>query len=97
MALTKTVECDKIEIVGDYKHVHCREATIVKEDGVELSRSFNRHVLYPSICDKNEDGTFTHTDTDISSEPQETQDVCAAVWTDAVKAAWKTFSETPRT
>ena len=97
MALTKEVEYDKIEIVGPYKAVQCREATIVKEDGVELSRSFNRHVLYPSICDKNEDGTFTHTDTDISSEPQETQDVCTAVWTDAVKAAWKTFSETPRT
>ena len=93
MALTKTVEYDKIEIVGDYKHVHCREATIVKEDGVELSRSFNRHVLHPSICDKNDDGTFTHTDTDISGEPQGTQDICNAVWTDAVKAAWKTWSE----
>ena len=97
MALTKTVEYDRIEIVGDYKHVHCREVTIVKEDCVEISRSFNRHVLTPSTCNKNDDGTFTHTDTDISGEPQETQDVCAAVWTDTVKTAWKTFNETDPT
>ena len=99
MALTKTVEYDNIAIVGEYKAIHCREATIIKEDGVELSRSFHRHVLHPSSCvadvdsDGVADGTFTHTDTDISGEPQETQDVCAAVWTNAVKAAWKTFEE----
>ena len=99
MALTKEVVYDKIEIVGDYKHVQCREATIVKEDGVEISRSFHRHVLHPSSCvadvdsDGVLDGTFTHTDTDISGEPQETQDICAAVWTDEVKAAWETFQE----
>ena len=74
MALTKEVKVDKIEIVGDYKAVQCREATIVSEDGVELSRSFHRHVLHP--------------DSDISGEPQETQDVCNVVWTDAVKEAW---------
>ena len=99
MALTKEVVYDKIEIVSDYKHVQCREATIIKEDGVELSRSLHRHVLTPSTCEKNldadgePDGTFTHTDTDISGEPQETQRICAAVWTDAVKAAWKTQCE----
>ena len=100
MALTKEVVYDKTEILGDYKTVHCREATIVKEDGVELSRSFHRHVLEPSTCVENVDsdgeldGTFTHTDTDISGEPAETQAICNAVWTDDVKAAWKTFSET---
>ena len=93
MAITKEVKCDKIEVVGDYKAVQCRQATIIKEDGVELTRSFQRHVLHPSLCTKNEDGSFTHTDTDISDEPQETQDICAAVWTDAVKAAWKTLQE----
>jgi hypothetical protein len=77
MAITKEVRCDKIEIVGDYKAVQCREATIVKEDGVELSRSFSRHVLHP--------------DSDISGEPQETQDICNVVWTDEVKSAWTTF------
>ena len=99
MALTKEVKYDRVEIVGEYRAIQCREATIVKEDGVELSRSFHRHVLHPSSCDTNvdadgePDGTFTHTATDISGEPQETQDVCAAVWTNAVKAAWKTFNE----
>ncbi len=93
MALTKEVVYDRIDIVGEYKHVYCREATIVKEDGVELSRSFHRHILEPSSCTVDEDGVFTHTDTDISGEPAETQAVCVAVWTDAVKAAWKTKSE----
>jgi len=99
MALTKEIKVDKLEIIGDLKHVQCRTATVVSEDGVELSRSFHRHVLHPSSCavdldsDGNPDGTFTHTDTDISGEPQETQDICAAVWTDAVKAAWKAKEE----
>ena len=93
MALTKEIVYDRTEIVGDYKAIQCREATIVKEDGVELSRSFHRHVLHPSSCEKNEDGSFTHTDTDISGEPAETQAVCNAVWTDEVKAAWKTWQE----
>jgi hypothetical protein len=79
MALTKVVKIDKLEIVGDFKHVQCREATVVSEDGVEISRSFHRHVLQP--------------DSDISGEPQETQDICNAVWTDEVKAAWTTFQE----
>ena len=99
MALSKEVKCDKIEIVGDYKAVQCRQATIVKEDGVELSRSYHRHVLHPSSCvadrdsDGVKDGTYTHTDTDISGEPQETQDICAIVWTSAIKTAWKTKTE----
>ena len=79
MALTKEVKIDKLEIVGDFKHVQCREATVVSEDGVELSRSFHRHVLHP--------------DSDISGEPQETQDICNAVWTTEVKAAWTAFQE----
>ena len=99
MALTKEIVYDRTEIVGDYKAVQCREATIIKEDGTEISRSFHRHVLHPSSATPNVDsdgvvdGTFTHTDTDLSGEPQETQDICAAVWTDEVKAAWETFQE----
>ncbi len=77
MAITKEVRYDKTEIVGDYKAVQCREATIIKEDGVELTRSFHRHVLHP--------------DSDISGEPAETQAVCNAVWTDEVKVAWTAF------
>ena len=77
MAITKEVRCDRIEVVGDYKAVQCRKATIIKEDGKEISRTFHRHVLHP--------------DSDISGEPQETQDICNAVWTDEVKAAWIAF------
>jgi hypothetical protein len=93
MALTKEIITDKIEIVGIYKSVQCRDATIIREDDVEISRSIHRHVLNSSSCVKNEDGTFTHTDTDISGEPADTRAVCAAVWTNAVKDAWKTFCE----
>ena len=93
MALTKEVKYDKIEVVGDYKHIQLREATIVSEDGVEISRTFHRNTLPSSSCKANEDGTYTHTSTDISKEPQEVQDVCNAVWTDAVKEAWKAHEE----
>ena len=75
MALTKTQKVNKIEIVGDYKHVQVRTATIVKEDGVEISRSFHRHVVAPDA-------------TDISGETQEVQDICNAVHTQAVKDAY---------
>ena len=79
MALTKEVKCDKYEIVGDFKHIQCRTATIVKEDGVELSRSFHRRVLTPEM--------------DVSGEDAEIKGVAAAVWTDAVKEAWAEFQE----
>ena len=75
MALTKEVVVDKIEIVGDYKHVQVRTATRVLEDGVVLSSSFHRHVVAPDA-------------TDISGEAQEVQDVCNAVHTQAVKDAY---------
>jgi hypothetical protein len=75
MALTKTQKVDKIEIVGDYKHVQVRTATVVKEDGVEISKSFHRHVVAPDA-------------TDISGETQEVQDVCNAVHIQAVKDAY---------
>jgi hypothetical protein len=103
MAITKEVVYDKTEIVGDYKAIQCREATIIKEDGVEISRSYTRHVLHPSKVAENgevneagrfvTDGTFTHTDTDISGETAEIQAICNAAWTDEVKAAFKTWGE----
>ncbi len=55
MALTKTIEEDKIEVVGDYKHVQIRTATIIKEDGVELNRSFHRKVLDPGTLDSSDE------------------------------------------
>ena len=73
MALTKVVTQDKIEIVGDYKHVQVRTCTKVLEDGVELSSGFHRHVV--SAGD------------DYSTESAEVQAICAAVHTDAVVAA----------
>ena len=77
MALNESIEYDKIEVVGQYKHVQVRKATVIKKDGTELTRAFERYVLYP--------------DSDISAEPTEITAICNAVWTDAVKESWKTF------
>ena len=93
MAITKTTEEDKIEIVGTNKDIQVRTATVIKEDGVELTRSFHRHVLHCVSTVKNADDSFTHTDTDISSESSEVQAIANAVWTDAVKAAKKSANE----
>jgi len=74
MALTEQEVQDKIEIVGDYKHVQVRTATVIKRDGTEISRSFSRHVVAPND--------------DISGESVEVQAICAAVHTQAVKDAY---------
>jgi len=75
MALTKEQKVDKIEIIGDYKHVQVRTATVVSEDGVELSRSYHRHVVSPLD--------------DASGEDAQVQAICAAVHTQAVKDAYQ--------
>ena len=93
MAITKETEEDKIEIVGDYKDIQVRTATVIKEDGVELTRSFHRHSLECVSTVKNNDDSFTHTDTDISGESSEVQAIANVVWTDSVKAARKTANE----
>ena len=85
MALTKEVIEDKIEVVGDYKHIQVRTATVVKEDGKELSRSFHRKVLDPGKID--DSNNFTATDT--SAESAEVKGIASTVWTQAVKDAWK--------
>ena len=72
--LTEETVQDKIEIVGDFKHVQVRTATVIKRDGTEISRSFSRHVVAP--------------DADISGESAEVQAICNAVHTDEVKAAY---------
>ena len=74
MALTERTAEDKIEIVGDHKMVQVRTATIIERDGVEISRSFHRHVVAPGA--------------DISGESAEVQAVCNAVWTQDVKDAY---------
>jgi len=85
MALTKTTIEDKIEVVGDYKHIQIRTATVIKEDGVELNRSFHRKTLDPGVLDASDNLV----DRDISSESAEVKGIAAAVWTQSVKDAWK--------
>ena len=93
MAITKELIEDKIEVVGDYKAIQVRTATVIKEDGVELSRSFHRHALECVISVKNDDDSWTHTDTDVSSESTEVQGIATAVWTTAIKNAKKAANE----
>ena len=85
MALAESIEYDKIEVVGIYKAVQVRKATVIKKNGVELTRAFERYVLHPGTLD----GSDNLVDTDLSSEPAEVSAICNAVWTDSVKAAWK--------
>lgn len=94
MAITKELIEDKVQIVGEHKDIQVRTATVIKEDGTELSRSFHRHVV--SCVESNYDAEsekWTHTDTDISGESTEVQAIANAVWTDAVKAAKKSANE----
>ena len=91
MAITKELEDTKIELVGQYKAIQIATDTIIKEDGVELSRQRHRRVLHPSTADKNTDtGAITVTQTDISGESSELKGICNLVWTDSVKSAWET-------
>ena len=92
MSITKEIVEDKIEIVGDFKTIQIRTATVIKEDGVELSRSFHRHTL-DCVSSVQDGETWTHTDTDVSGESAEVQSIAAAVWTTAVKNAKKTANE----
>ena len=93
MAITKETVEDKIEIVGDYKAIQVRTATVIKEDGTELTRSFHRHVLDCVSSVQNADDSWTHTDTNVSSESTEVQGIATAVWTTAIKNAKKAANE----
>ena len=92
MALSESIEYDKIEIVGKYRTVQVRKATVIKKDGNELTRSFERFVLHPGTLDASDNLV----DNPLSKEPDGTTDiadevkaVCNAVWTTSVKNAWK--------
>ena len=85
MALTKTIAIDKIEIVTEYRHVQVRTATIIKEDDVELSRSFHRKILSCGQLDSSNNLV----DTDVTGETTEVQAICNTVWVTSVKNAWK--------
>ena len=92
MAITKEIVEDKIEVVGDYKNVQVRTATIIKEDDKELTRSFSRKVL-ECVSSSYDGSSWTHTDTDVSGESTEVQAICNAVWTTTVKNAKKAANE----
>ena len=77
MALTEETLEDKIEIVGEFKHIQVRTATVIKKDGVEISRSFHRHVVSPDISAD-----------DLKKESADVQGIAAQVHTDAVKTAY---------
>ena len=92
MALSESIEYDKIEVVGQYKHVQVRKATVIKKDGTELTRSFNRFALEPGTLDASDN----FVDNPLSKEPDGTTDIadevkaiCTAAWTTTIKDAWK--------
>ena len=93
MALTESIEYDKIEVVGQYKAVQVRKATVIKKDGTELTRSFHRYVLNPGTLDASDNLV----DTDLSGEPAEVSAIATAAWTTAVKDAWKAKLITDKT
>tara|TARA_R100001369_G_scaffold31906_1_gene56489 strand:- start:68 stop:325 length:258 start_codon:yes stop_codon:yes gene_type:complete len=79
MAITKTTEIGKMEIVTEFKHIQVRTDTVLKEDGVELSRTFHRHVVTPDISSDN-----------LAKEDAQVQGIANAIWTDEIKTAWQT-------
>ena len=103
MALTESIEYDKIEVVGTYKNVQVRKATVIKKDDTEVARSFERFVLNPGTLD----GSDNLVDNPLDKEPDgvtaiadEVKTICTAAWTTSVKDAWKAKliadkSETP--
>ena len=86
MAITKTLVNDKIEVVNKW-NIQVRTATIIKEDGVELTRSFRRKVLVPGSLDASDNLV----DTNISSEDTDVQAICNAAWTSQVKTDFTAF------
>ena len=92
MALEEVIEYDKIEVVGQYKAVHIRKATVVKKDGTELAKSFNRFVLHPGTLDDSDnlvDNPLTKEPDGVTNIADEVKAICTAAWTTSVKDAWK--------
>ena len=92
MALTESIEYDKIEVVGQYKAVQVRKATVIKKDGTEITRSFERFVLDPGTLDASDnlgDNPLDKEPDGTTAIADEVKAVCNAVWTTSVKDAWK--------
>ena len=93
MALEEVIEYDKIEVVGQYKNVQVRKASVIKKDGSELTRSFTRYVLDPGTLDSDDnlvDNPLTKEPDGTTDIPDEVKAICTAAWTPTVKVAWKT-------
>ena len=93
MALEEVIEYDKIEVVGQYKNVQVRKASVVKKDGVELARSFSRYVLDPGTLDGDDnlvDNPLLKEPDGVTDIPDEVKAICTAAWTGTIKVAWKT-------
>jgi len=92
MALTESIEYDKIEVVGEYRYVQVRKATVIKKNGVELTRSFERYVLNCGTLDSSDnfvDNPLSKESDGTTDIPDDVKAVCNAVWTTSVKNAWK--------
>ena len=92
MALTESIEYDKIEVVGQYKAVQVRKAVVIKKDGIEVTRSFERFVLQPGTLDASDnlvDNPLDKEPDGVTAIPDEVKSICTAAWTQSVKDAWK--------
>ena len=92
MALTESIEYDKIEIVSKYKHVQVRKATVIKKDGTELTRSFERYILDAGTVDTANnfvDNPLSKEPDGVTNIPDDIKAICNTVWTTSVKDAWK--------
>ena len=93
MALSESFEYDKIEVVGQYKTVQVRKATVIKKDGKEISRTFSRFVLDPGTLDASDnlvDNPLSKESDGVTDITDEIKAICNAAWTTSVKDAWKT-------
>ena len=92
MALSESIEYDKIEVVGQYKTVQVRKATVIKKDGVELTRSFERYVQQVGTLDESDnlvDNPLTKEPDGVTDIADEVKAICNAAWTTSIKTAWK--------
>ena len=92
MALTESIEYDKIEVVSEFKNVQVRKATVIKKDGTELTRSFERFVLDPGTLDVSDnlvDNPLDKESDGVTAIADEVKAIATAAWTDAIKASWK--------
>tara|TARA_R100000329_G_scaffold12644_1_gene13648 strand:- start:21 stop:329 length:309 start_codon:yes stop_codon:yes gene_type:complete len=92
MALTESIEYDKIEVVGEYKAVQVRKATVIKKDGKEMARSFHRYVLNCGTLDSSNnlvDNPLDKETDGVTAIPDDVKSICGIVWTADVKSAYK--------